>query len=376
MTDATDAAPSKSEIEAAARRLYSIINAAGNAGASDVHIHPRKGLWLERKGRLRKDTGDASQKITEEELLLWIEASDSDPVIAKGQLNDLGHTSVAFDTGTYRVRASFRHSTVGVSTTFRIIPGGVPTADEMGIPATVQGLVRRPSGLVLVEGPTGSGKSTLIASLVRKINEDYDKHIYTIEDPIEFTHEPIGNTVITQREVGIHAKDYPTSVENALRSKPHVIIVGEMLNPATAKAALHAASTGHLVFTTAHAGTVKEALETFIGQFTADEQPLMRTRLATTLLAVVVQRLIPKVDGGLTAAREILLNNRDYTEQIKVGNLTPVNGTMAGDPQSTTMEQSLAALIMDGSVDIETARDESRDLNALDEQLRALGFRA
>ncbi|XKH58587.1 Flp pilus assembly complex ATPase component TadA (plasmid) [Citricoccus nitrophenolicus] len=342
----------------AIQKLMDLVEHMAVNGISDCQLHPdKKTRWL-RNGKYEVlPNRHPLDSFTQKEILLWLSfatVNDPDP------LGKYGHASVSVEADIARLRGTFRRSLQGYTATFRLIPGTVPNADAVGVPKVIQNLTTKKSGLVLVEGSTGSGKTTMIASLLSKVNHESDQHIYTIEHPIEFVHQEVGNSSIVQREIGDHAESYPLAIEDALRSKPNVILVGELLNPATAKAALHAATTGHLVFTTAHAGSVVEALDSFVGQFTADEQPQIRQRLASSLLAVVVQRLIPTIpdekgETKLAAGREILMNNPSFAEIIRGGKTEMIGAQMESQPQSNTMEESVARLVVDGSISEEEA---------------------
>jgi twitching motility protein PilT len=354
--------------------LYQIVNAAGRRGVSDIHFLPDVGVYLVKQGVLLKDE---KLVVVQQDILEWMRTPGQEGPANDHILGEKGHISLAFDTGLFRVRASFRRTTNGVSVTFRLIPRTVPNADDIGVPKVIQELMTKSAGLIIIEGPTGSGKTTAIAGLINKVNTEQDKHVYLIEDPIEFVHNPVGNSVFTQREIGEHALDFPTAVENALRSKPNVIIIGELLNPATAKAALHAATTGHLVITTAHAGSVTEAIESFIGQFTAAEQPQIRSRLAQSLIAVMVQKLVPAIGGGLVPAREILIMNRNLQELIKDESKAHMfHQQLQSNPGSNSLEQDLVALVAAGTITPNTARDEARSAESIDEGLKRIGMNA
>lgn len=327
-------------------RLHALIDSCGDMRVSDMHIHPNKPVRRLRSGKLVMDEGPEGI-FSEEDIAVWLlEATDGEPA----PLEALGHASVAMATDRYRVRGTFRKSHAGVTVTFRLIPTVIPNADDVGVPQVIQDLIHKDSGLIIMEGPTGSGKTTAIAGLIKKANTEYDKHIYMVEDPTEFVHAEIGATSIVQRQIGAHARDYPAAIEDALRSKPNIIVIGELLNAATAKAALHAATTGHLVITTAHAGSITEALDSFIGQFTADEQPQVRSRLSQSLLAIMVQKLVPAVDGRLQAAREVLINNLNFSELIRDEKAHLIRSQIAGDPNSFTLESSLLNLVKEGKI--------------------------
>lgn len=357
--------------------LFKILDDAGLEEVSDLHVHPMRGMWHLISGRLTK-TDDEDSLIAEDDIIHWMthaEGYDDMGVDSPEKLfGEKGHHTVAFDTGTWRIRGSFRKSTVGVSCTFRLIPTTIPSVKDVYLPEMMIDMINRRSGLILIEGPTGSGKTTSIAALIDYINENTDLHIYSIEDPIEFYHVPKGNTVFTMREVGVHASDYPSAVENALRSKPNIIFVGEMLSNATKKAALHASTTGHLVITTAHAGSVAEALDSFIGEFPADEQPQIRARLATSLLGVMCQSLVPTKKGGLVAAREIMTSNMNFSEIISNGDMKMIAAQMESGKRCQSLENDLMSLVDRDIIDVETAMANAKRPDALRNELVRNGY--
>lgn len=356
-------------------RLHALIDSCGDMRVSDMHIHPGKPVRRLRSGKLVMDEG-AEGIFSPEDIDAWlIDATEGRPT----PLEPRGHASVAMATDRYRVRGTFRKSLAGITVTFRLIPTVIPNANDVGVPQIIQDLMHKDSGLIIMEGPTGSGKTTAIAGLVKKVNAEYDKHIYMVEDPTEFVHEEIGATSIVQRQIGTHALDYPTAIEDALRSKPNVIVIGELLNAATAKAALHAATTGHLVITTAHAGSITEALDSFIGQFTADEQPQVRSRLSQSLLAIMVQKLVPAVDGRLQAAREVLINNLNFSELIRDEKAHMIRGQIDGDKlggkrRSFTLEHSLLTLVQEGKITCAVAMAAAKAPDDLEKELKRAGI--
>lgn len=357
--------------------LYQLLDKAGDGHVSDLHVHPKVGMWHLVSGRLNK-TEDTDSLIEEADILHWMthaEGYDDMGVDSPEKLfGEKGHHTVAFNTGKWRIRGSFRRSTVGVSCTFRLIPTTIPSVTDVYLPQMMIDMIKRRSGLILIEGPTGSGKTTSIAALIDYINETTDLHIYSIEDPIEFYHVPKGNTVFTMREVGVHASDYPSAVENALRSKPNIIFVGEMLNNATKKAALHASTTGHLVISTAHAGSVSEALDSFIGEFPADEQPQIRARLSTSLLGVMCQSLVPTIEGGLVAAREIMTSNLNFADIIMEGKMNMIPAQMESGEDCQSLENDLLRLVESKIITVETAMASAKRPAALKHELIRKGF--
>ena len=219
----------------------------------------------------------------------------------------------------FRVNIFFQMD--GVSAVFRVIPVKIPSFEELYLPDIVKSFTQRERGLVLVTGVTGSGKSTTLAALINEINHNKKKHIITIEDPIEFVHKD-KNCIINQRSVGQDTLSFGTALRAALREDPDIILVGEMRDQETINLALHAADTGHLVFSTLHTVDAKETINRIIAQFPTDEQNRVRLSLAGLLQGVISQRLIPTIDGKRRVALEVLvrtptiekliMENRDY----------------------------------------------------------------
>ena len=223
------------------------------------------------------------------------------------------------DENRFRVNVFFQMD--GVSAVFRVIPVKIPTFEELHLPDVLKKFTQIERGLVLVTGVTGSGKSTTLATIINEINKTKKKHIITIEDPIEFVHKDRG-CIINQRSVGQDTLSFGTALRASLREDPDIILVGEMRDKETINLALHAADTGHLVFSTLHTIDAKETINRIIAQFPTDEQNRVRLSVAGVIQGVISQRLIPTVDGGRRAAMEIMLRtptieklimeNRDY----------------------------------------------------------------
>ncbi|GAA4924092.1 type IV pilus twitching motility protein PilT [Nesterenkonia rhizosphaerae] len=356
----------------AIRRLFRFIDELGEQGVSDVHVHPKKPVRrLFPTGLKMAVNSDEFHIFSQAEIREWLAYGSRG---RDSTTRDKGHASVAISNGNWRVRGTFRYGISGLSCTLRLIPSEIPDVDRMEVPEEIRSLAGYSSGLVLVEGPTGSGKTTLIASLIDLINRTTDQHIYCIEDPIEFVHFEEGHTAFTQREIGVHARDFPTAVEDALRSKPNVILIGELLNPATAKAALEAATTGHLVFTTAHAGSVTEAIQRFVGQHPADEQSQIRSRLADSLLGVVVQKLIKDRSNRLTPVREVLISN----DRVKAVLDSASDARMirqqidSNEVVGWTLEDDLYKLVMNGRISPEEAMKHCKDIDGMKNLLQPI----
>ena len=204
-----------------------------------------------------------------------------------------------------RFRVNFFYQMDGLSAVFRLIPVKIPTLDELKLPEVIKTFTEIQRGLVLVTGVTGSGKSTTLAAIMDKINNETKKHIITVEDPIEFIHQDKG-CLINQRAVGQDTYSFSDALRSALREDPDIILVGEMRDLETIDIALHAANTGHLVFSTLHTLDAKETIDRIVGMFEKEEQNRIRSSLASVLEGVISQRLVPTRDGGRTAAVEVL----------------------------------------------------------------------
>ena len=211
--------------------------------------------------------------------------------------------------GLARYRANFFMQKNGVGAVFREIPSAIMTADQLGLPEVVSKLATLPRGLVLVTGPTGSGKSTTLAAIVDVANRSRKDHIITVEDPIEFVHQS-QSCIVNHREVGIHTESFSTALRGALREDPDVILVGEMRDLETISLAVEAASTGHLVFSTLHTSSAYKTVDRVIEVFPSSEQPLIRSTLSDGLRAVIAQTLFKRIDRkGRVVALEILIAN-------------------------------------------------------------------
>jgi twitching motility protein PilT len=212
----------------------------------------------------------------------------------------------------FRVNVFAQRGTYAI--VLRVIPDGVPTLEALGLPEELQNVCKLKNGIVLVTGPTGSGKSTTLAAIINRINHDYAYHIITIEDPVEYMHKHIKSTV-NQREVGSDTKTFALALRAALRQAPKVILIGEMRDVETIEIALEAAETGHLVLSTLHTIDAAKTVDRIVGVFPKDQEPQIRTRLAQSFRYIISQRLLPKIGGGRIAVMEILkssMRTRDY----------------------------------------------------------------
>jgi twitching motility protein PilT len=255
----------------------------------------------------------------------------------------------------FRVNSYFQRTAIGAA--FRLIPNEITPIDELGLPPIVHEFAKKPRGFVLFTGPTGSGKSTSLASIVDEINATTEQHIMTIEDPIEFLHRH-KRCIVNQREIGPDAISFAEALRGALRQDPDVILLGEMRDLETISTALTAAETGHLVFATLHTQDAPSTVDRLIDVFPAAQQEQVRVQIAATLQAIVTQTLLPRADGGgRVAALEILFPDdavRNLIRQGKVEQLYSImqTGTKKG---MQTLEQALAELVLRGTIVQEVA---------------------
>jgi twitching motility protein PilT len=251
----------------------------------------------------------------------------------------------------------------GIGAAFRLIPEKIKTLDELGLPQSIAEFTRRPKGLVLITGPTGSGKSTTISSLIDIINESQRLHIITIEDPIEFIHKH-KKCIIDQREVGLHTSSFAYALRSALREDPDVILVGEMRDLETISLAVTAAETGHLVFSTLHTNSAAETVERIIDVFPAHQQRQIRIQLAESLQGVVSQTLLPNIDQTKRVpAVEIMIATPAIKNIIREERIHMIPATIQSSQQygMQTMDQSLRQLYQNHIIDKATALSKASD---------------
>ena len=246
---------------------------------------------------------------------------------------------------------------------FRLIPTKMPTIEELGMPQVISSFAEYPRGLVLVTGPTGSGKSTTLAAIINKINSEKSVHILTIEDPIEFTHKS-KRSLVAQREVHYDTYSFSRALKSALREDPDVVLLGEMRDLETISAAITIAETGHLVFATLHTNSAAQSVDRMIDVFPAEQQPQIRSQLAGILMAVCSQRLVPAIGGGRVCAAEIMVANtaiRSIIREGKTHQLDTAIQTGASEGMQT-MDRTLAKLVQQGTVTYDNAREYAVDV--------------
>lgn len=256
-----------------------------------------------------------------------------------------------------RFRANFLLQHYGYGAVLRVIPSRIPTLEELNLPDSLYEICDYDKGLVIVTGPTGSGKSTTLAAMVNHINENRAAHIITIEDPIEFAH-PSKSSMIQQRQVGIHANTFAQALRAALRESPDIVLVGEMRDLETISQAISAAETGHLVFGTLHTNSASKTIDRIIDVFPADAQDSIRSMLSGTLRAVIAQQLLKTSDGqGRVAVQEIMSVNMGIAGLIREAKTSQIPSfiTMGSREGMQSMDQHLIQLVGDGRITVEAA---------------------
>ena len=275
-----------------------------------------------------------------------------------------------------RFRCNFLKQSNGYGAVFRLIPAQVRSADEMGLSPQIQGLAHLTKGLVLVTGPTGSGKSTTLAALIDLVNATRNEHILTIEDPIEFVHKG-KKCLITQRQVGLHTRTFASALRAALREDPDVVLVGELRDLETISIALETAETGHLVFGTLHTTTAPSTLDRIIDQFPPEQQSQIRVMLSESLRGVVAQVLCRKIGGGRVAAREVLLSIPAVSNLIREGKTFQIPSIMQTNRKvgMVTLNDALLDLVESGQVEPREAWLKSAEKTGLLASLKARGHK-
>jgi len=275
--------------------------------------------------------------------------------------------------GLARYRANFFMQKNGVGAVFREIPSSIMTAEQLGLPAVVSKLAGLPRGLVLVTGPTGSGKSTTLAAIVDVANRTRKDHIITVEDPIEFVHNSQG-CIVNHREVGVHTESFSSALRGALREDPDIILVGEMRDLETISLAVEAASTGHLVFSTLHTSSAWKTVDRVIEVFPSHEQPLIRSTLADGLRAVIAQVLFKRIDKkGRVVALEILIANSAVRNLVREGKTHQLPSMIQTGKKygMTLLDDSIMDLFKKGMISAEEGYAKSNDKSRFRPLLKA-----
>jgi twitching motility protein PilT len=333
--------------------LEQLLKSIKDYKASDLHLNVNSEPMLRIDGRL---TPLNLPKLTKEDVVELCYSVLTER--QKSALEDQLELDFSFEIPKVaRFRANYYFERENLAAAFRIIPERPLSLDELNAPAIFKKIVRKEKGLILVTGPTGSGKSTTLAAMINEINESFAKHILTIEDPIEFVHQH-KKSLVSQREVGRDTKAFLNALKSALREDPDVILIGEMRDKETIGAAITAAETGHLVMGTLHTNSAVQTINRIVNVFPANEQDQIRTQLSMAILAVISQSLLPKIGGGRVAAHEIMINNPAIANLIRENKIAQIYSQMQLNQGSTgmqTMNQVLAEYVRRHIIDKETA---------------------
>ncbi len=337
--------------------------------ASDLHLQVGLPPMLRIDGSLVAvpNTDDLTEE-TIETLIFAILDEDQKQILLKDKEFDF---SFAFgDLGRFRVNAF--HERGNLAAALRLIPNQIITIEQLGLPEVVNKFADYPRGLVLVTGPTGSGKSTTLAALVDKINTEKSAHIVTIEDPIEFTHKS-KKSVIVQREVHYDTYSFSAALRSSLRQDPDVVLIGEMRDLETIAAAITIAETGHLVFATLHTNSASQSIDRMIDVFPPHQQPQIRAQLSNILMAICSQRLIPSIGGGRVAAAELLIATPAVRNIIREGKSHQLEAVIQTGAEfgMQSLDKTLVNLIHAGTISYDEARNFAVDIDELDRLMRS-----
>ena len=336
------------------RNLDDLLNYTCSLKASDLHINVGSKPTIRLNSTLQTISG--TEVVTPD--ISWELVK---PLLDENKLKQLeinGDVDFSFSkAGLGRFRVNVYRQRGSYSIAIRSLPFIIPPFDSLGLPQVIKGFTKKTRGLILATGPTGSGKSTTLASILNMINEERRAHIITIEDPIEYLHKH-KNGLIDQREVGADARSFASALRATLREDPDVILVGEMRDPETISIALTAAETGHLVFSTLHTVGAAKTIDRIIDSFPPAQQNQVKSQLATVLEGVVSQQLIPKRDGsGIAVAVEVMLVNAAIRNLIREGKPYQINSTIqtSSNIGMQSMEANLAQLCAEGVITQEDA---------------------
>jgi len=344
------------------------------AGASDLHLSVGIPPVVRKDGQMQP-LDPAAPILNADHIVRLLDPITPDK--NRHEFAETHDTDFAYEIpGLARFRANLFMDRKGRGGVFRVIPSKILTAEQLGLSAAILNLCRLSKGLVLVTGPTGSGKSTTLCAMVDHINQTRHDHIITIEDPIEFVHEN-KKCLITQRQVGVHTDSFKSALRAALREDPDIVLVGEMRDLETIAIAIETAETGHLVFGTLHTTTASSTVDRIIDQFPADRQAQIRVMLSESLKGVVSQTLCKRLSGGRVAAREILLTTPAVSNLIREGKTFQIPSIMQTSKQlgMVTLNDALLELVDKKEISADEAYMKSVEKAGLQASLKAKGHK-
>ncbi|MCC6353879.1 MAG: type IV pilus twitching motility protein PilT [Verrucomicrobiae bacterium] len=340
--------------------MQELLASAVKFGASDIHIVPLRPPLFRINGEMIESE---SSPLSAEDTRRIIFESLPEGLVEKFESENELDASIAAEGVGARFRMNVLRQKDGVAAVLRVIPSVIPSAEEIGLEPQLVKLTELPRGLVLVTGPTGSGKSTTLACLINIINGARREHVVTIEDPIEYVY-PKGSCVITQREIGPHSASFAQALKRALRQDPDIILIGEMRDLETIGVALTLAETGHLVFGTLHTTDAPQTIDRIIDVFPPYQQQQVRAQLSVTLKAVACQQLLPRASGeGRVAAREIMIVGPAIANLIREGKTHQIYSAIetGGRAGMKSLDKDLADLVRKGVVSLDVAAAKAND---------------
>lgn len=352
-------------------QMNELLQVVVDEGASDLHIRVGIPPMLRLNGSMQPVDCGLLQPEDTERLMKSITSPDN-----QQKIREVGSVDFGFGFGTaarFRVSAFKAKGSVGI--VLRQIPSKLMTLEQIGLPPQVKDLLFKPRGLILVTGPTGSGKTTTLACMINLINEQRDSHIITIEDPIEYYHDH-KKSIVTQREVGVDVPDFKEALRRALRQDPNVVLVGEMRDLETMEAAISAAETGHLVFATLHTTGAARTVDRIVDAFPTTQQEQIRTQLATSVVAVVSQLLLVRKDKpGRVAAFEIMISTPSIQSLIRDNKTYRITSDIQTGAKfgMITMDAYLMALYDNGYIGYEDLITKAQDPEAIAQKLQMAG---
>jgi len=344
-------------------QVNKLLHTAARKKCSDIHLAVGRPPVLRISGMLRALN---TAPLTEEDTYALMKSIAPESVQRELQEKGSADFSFEFDEENVRFRVAVFQERGRTGIVLRTIPSQVFSLDDLGLPPQIRQVLAKPRGLFVVTGPTGSGKSTTLASMVDYLNTTQEHHIITIEDPIEYYHDH-KRSLITQREVGVDVPNFASAVRDALRQDPDVIFVGEMRDLETMQAAITAAETGHLVLATLHTNSASGTISRIIDAFPSTQQEQIRTQLASTLVCVVAQQLVPRADqSGMVAAFEILITNSAIRNLIREKKEYRIDSFIqtGRDRGMMLLEDSLQELYEQGKITQEQVTNRSRDAHS------------
>lgn len=349
--------------------LDKILKYANTVRASDVHIMAGAPPKFRIDGELEVMEAYPEIMSPADTRALLTPMLDADAIPIFDKEGDLDFSYSIKDTGRFRVNLYKQRGSW--SAVFRLLSNKIPTPDELRMPEVIRGMIEHKRGLVLVTGPTGSGKSTTLASLIQEINRKYKRNVITLEDPIEYVHKNMKSNV-AQREMGMDSKDFARALKAALREDPDVILVGEMRDPETIATAVTAAETGHLVFSTLHTMGAINTIDRIIDSYPENQQGQARNQLSLIIQGIISQALIPKATGkGRTAAFEIMTGTPAIRALIREGKTPQLTSVMQTSKAigMQTLDDNLAQLVFSGQITAESALEFAIDPKNLSQRL-------